>query len=58
MKKHARRTPLWEEPGRDGLRNAEPSFDLPGADEFVYTDEEVREVCAEFRDLVSFDHSS
>ncbi len=46
MKKRSRRIPVLEESDFDAFQHSGPAFELPAADEFVCTNEEVREACA------------
>ena len=48
MKKRSRQISVLEESDFDALHSG-PDFELPTADEFVCTNEEVREACALLR---------
>ncbi len=49
MKRRSRRISVLEESDFDAFQRTGPAFELPPADDFVCTNEEVREACALLR---------
>jgi len=60
MKRTPQKTPVLKESDLKRLVNNNSSLELelPAADEFLWTNEEVREVCAGFRDIEGFERTS
>ena len=51
MDKRSHQMPSMEEPDFDGFEQIGASFEVPAADEFVCTDDEVREACSELEGI-------
>ena len=58
MKRFLRQTSVLREPASNRFENIYSSIDLPAADEFECSSEEVHQVCSEFRDIGREDWTS
>jgi len=58
MIRSSHQTPILHELDYNGFGDINSSIELPAAEEFAWTNEEVREVCAVFRDIETVDGTS
>lgn len=58
MKRSSHQTSISQELDHNGFGDINSSIELPAAEEFAWTNEEVREVCAVFRDIETVDGTS